>query len=183
MKIKNEAIKTVLVMFGLLALFIGCVLVPYGFRDAQLRERVEAARQSLGIGEVDNAGLARLYSEVQNLRARQEGYGQYVPAEAELSLVLQDLSKLINQSGVTGQDFITSKPAYYADYNILPVKIQFNAPFATAFGLVKRIEVLSRVVRIDRLDIEATPKYPRQPLTVRLELSAFFAAEMTGGAP
>lgn len=181
MKIKNEALKTTLALAGLFAVFVGAVLVPYGFRDAGLQKRIDESRQSLGIGEFDNDGLVRLYDQVQSLRVSLEGHGQYVPDEAQLSLVLKDLSQLINAPGVTGQDFITNKPSFYADYNVLPVKIQFNAPFATAFDLVKQIEQLSRVVRIDRLDIQAEPDYPRQPLTVYLELSAFFANETIGG--
>jgi len=168
-------------LVGLIVLFVGSVLVPFGIRDARLQTRIDAARADLGIGETDNAGLARLYTEVQRLREQATGRGQLIPNEDEIPLVLQDLSGLINAPGVTGQEIVTDKAGYYADYNILPVKIQFNAPFATAFDLVKRIETLSRVVRVDRLNIEAGPDYPRRPLVVNLKLSAFFASRANGG--
>lgn len=180
MKINREMLKTAAVVLGLLGLFAGGVLVPYSFRDASLKKRIDAARSTLGIGEVDNAGLVRLYDEVQSLRDELGG-GQHIPDEAEISTVLQDLSGLINAPGVSGQEIVTLKSGYYADYNILPIKIQFNAPFATAFDLVKRIEQLSSVVRVDRIEAEALPGYPSSPLTVNLELSAFFMSESIGG--
>lgn len=181
MKINREIVKTGGVILGLFCLFAGGVLVPYSFRDASLQKRMDVARSSLGIGEVDNAGLVRLYNEVQALREELHG-SQHVPDEAETSVVLQDLSGLINQPGVTGQEIVTLKSGYYADYNILPVKIQFDAPFATAFNLIKQIEQLSSVVRVDRIDAEAQADYPAKPLTVSLELSVFFMSDSLGGA-
>lgn len=180
MKINREMVKTCVIILGLLGLFAGGVLVPYSFRDASLQKRVDAARATLGIGAVDNAGLVRLYDEVKSLREELSG-GQRIPGEAETSTVLQDLSGLINAPGVTGQEIVTLKSGYYADYNILPVKIQFDAPFATAFDLVKRIEQLSSVVRVDRIEAEAQPGYPSKPLTINLELSAFFMSDSIGG--
>ncbi len=180
MKINREMVKTGGVILGLLALFVGGVLVPYSFRDASLNKRIDAARSTLGIGEVDHAGLVRLYDQVQALRDELGG-GQHIPGEAETSTVLQDLSGLINAPGVTGQEIVTLKSGYYADYNILPVKIQFDAPFATAFDLVKRIERLPSVVRVDQLEVQAQPAYPSWPLTVNLELSVFFMSDPSGG--
>lgn len=180
MKIK-QAIMTPAAIFTMLALFAGGVLVPYGIRDARLQGRFDKASEQLGINGADNAGLVRVYEEVQALRDQLDGRGRYIPEEDQISLVLQDFSGLINAPGVTGQEIITLAPSYYADYNIMPVKIQFNAPFATAYDLVTRIEQLSRVVRIDRLDVEAQPGYPSQPLTVNLELSAFFSTQQGGG--
>jgi Pilus assembly protein, PilO len=181
MKTKREKIKTACVILAMLLLFIGGVLVPYGFRDAGLQRRIDTARSQLGIDGVDNAGLVRLYDEVKDLRVQIDGRGQFIPDEDQISLVLNDFSGLINAPGVTGQEIVTVKTGQYADYNILPVKIQFNAPFATAFDLVGRIERLSSVVRIDRLNIEAEPSYPHQPLTVNLELSAFYTTQSIGG--
>lgn len=180
MKIKSERVKTFGAVMGLIGLFAGGVLVPYHYRDASLNKRIDAARATLGIGGVDNAGLVRLYDEVQGLRDELSG-GQHIPTEAETSTVLQDLSGLINAPGVTGQEIVTLKSGFYADYNILPVKIQFEAPFATAFDLIKRIERLSSVVRVDRVDAQAQPDYPSKPLTVNLELSVFFMSDANGG--
>lgn len=181
MKIKSELLKTTLTLAGMVAVFAGCVLVPYGLRDARFQKDVDQAREQLGINEVDNAGLVRLYEQVQELRDEMEDRGRYVPDEDQISLVIKDLSQLINAAGVSGQEFVTSKPDYYADYNIMPVKIQFNAPFATAYDLVGQVETLSRVVRIDHLSVTAGPDYPVQPLTVNLELSAFFVNDRQGG--
>ncbi len=176
MKINRGIVKTLLLFVALLAVFVGAVLVPYGLYEAKLNEQIHLAQQELGIGEVDNAGMVRLYKQVQALRDQLGGRGQYIPDEDELSLVLRDLSGLINAPGVSGQEIVTEKSKLYADYNILPIRIQFQAPFATAFDLVERIESLSRVVRVDQLVVEAEPDYPSQPLVVSLDLSAFFAS-------
>jgi len=177
MKIKNEKIKTAVILGGMVLVFAVIVLVPYGLRDAGLADRIDAARDELGISSVDNEGLARLNQEVKRLQAELDGRGRYVPTRAQIAQVIKEFSGLINEHGVTGQEIVTGKEEYYADYNILPVKIQFRAPFATAYDLVERIEGLSSVVRIDDLSIEAEPDYPRQPLTVNLKLSAFFTTE------
>ncbi len=181
MKIKNEKVKTVVIIGGMFVLFVGVVLVPYGLRDASLQRRIDKARTELGIDSVDNAGLVRLYEDVKQRRSKLDSRGKYIPDEDGISRVIKDFSSLINAQGVTGQEIITVQAKEYADYNILPVKIQFNAQFATAFDLIERIEKLSSVVRIDRLDVEADNSYPSQPLTVNMELSAFYTTEGIGG--
>lgn len=181
MKINRDTLKFVGILAGMITLFVVAVLVPFGLRDSKLQTRIDQAREDLGITDVDNTGLSRLNAEVEDRRARLAGRGQSVPTEQEISLVLKDLSQLVNAPGVSRQEIVTEKARYFADYNILPVKIQYNAPFATAYDLVKRIETLSRVVRVDSLSVQAEPDYPRQPLTINLELSAFFASETSGG--
>jgi Tfp pilus assembly protein PilO len=181
MKIDRSTTRFWSVLLGLVVLFVLAVLVPFGIKDARTQTRIEAARAELGIGDVDNTGLVNLHNEVKSLREQVGGRGHIIPSEDEISLVLKDLSGLINAPGVSGQEIITDKAGYYADYNILPVKIQFNAPFATAFDLVKRIETLSRVVRVDLLEVDAQHDYPSEPLVVNLELSAFFSSQANGG--
>lgn len=181
MKNSREIVKTTGMILGLFVLFAGSVLVPYGIRDSRLRNRIDDARTKLGINDVDHSGLVRLNEEVVALRTQLGSKGRYVPDENQVSQVLQELSKLINAPGVSDQEILTTASQYYADYNILPVKIQFSAPFATAYDLVRQIEHLSNIVRVDRFDIEAEPEYPRQPLTVTLELSAFFSSQSDGG--
>lgn len=181
MTIKREIIKTVCVIAGMLVLFAAGVLLPYGLRDAKLKQEINTARDQLGINGVENAGLVKLYNEVEALRKKLDGRGQYIPDEDGIAKVLQDFSGLTNAPGVSGQETNQLESNYYADYNIMPVRIQFSAPALTAYDMVKRIETLSRVVRIDHFTIEADTEYPRQPLTVNLELSAFFTAEGIGG--
>lgn len=181
MKIKNEMVKTVVVLGLMLGLFVLVVLVPYGIRDARLNNRIKTARADLGIDQADNQGLVQVYEEVKRRRAELNERGRHIPDKDGISGVIKDFSGLINSPGVTGQEIVTDQAEYYADYNIQPVRIQFSAPFATAFDLVERIETLSSVVRVDRLEIEAPPEYPGESLIVNLELSAFFASEAIGG--
>lgn len=181
MKINRDTLKMCGILFGIAAIFTGAVLVPFGIRDSRLQARIDTAREELGITQVDHSGLTRLNKQVEDLRAQVAGRGQSIPDEEQISLVLKDLSKLINAPGVSSQEIVTENARFFADYNILPVNIQFNAPFVTAFDLVTRLESLSRVVRVDRLEFEADQGYPRQPLIVSLELSAFFASQTNGG--
>lgn len=181
MKIKNELVKTVLVLGLMVGLFAAGVLVPYGIRDAALHERMSQAKSDLGIDRTGNKGLVRLYDEVERRRAELDESGRFIPDKDGIAGVMMDFSGLVNTAGVTGQEIVTNQAKYYADYNILPVQIQFNAPFGTAFDLINHIEQLSSVVRVDQMEIEASPKYPHEPLTVNLTLSAFFAKESIGG--
>ncbi len=181
MKIKNEKVKTVLVLGLMLGLFAAVVLVPYGMRDAGLKKRSDAARSELGIDHVGNSGLVHLYNDVETRREKLSGTGRHIPDKDGISRVIKDFSGLINAQGVTGQEIQTDQAQYYADYNIQPFQIQFSAPFSTAYDLVERIEQLSSVVRVDRLSIESPKDYPQEPLTVYLQLSAFFATEAAGG--
>jgi len=181
MKIERGTIKAVIAVGVMLAAFVGAVLVPTSIQNARHQGRIEKAREDLGIGVIDKTSLERLRYEKQDLLKQVEDTGRSIPNEQGLSRVLQDLSGLINAPGVRDQQIITDKTKLYADYNIMPVKMQFSAPFATAFDMLNRIETLKYVVRIDKLDIEAEPDYPQQPLIVNLELSTFFAAVQQEG--
>jgi len=176
MKIDRGTVKTAVALGVLLLVFVGAVIVPTSIRSSRYQARIDQAREELGIGEVDMASLERLRRQVADKRTLVDDTGQNIPDELELARVLRDLSELINAPGVKDQQIITDQTKLYADYSIMPVRMQFSAPFATVFDLLRRIETLQYVVRIDKLDVEAEPDYPSQPLLVNLELNAFFAA-------
>jgi Tfp pilus assembly protein PilO len=183
MKIDRGTMKTVVALLVMLVVFAGLVLLPTSIRNARNQQRINQAREKLGLGEVDIAGLNSLRQQVEDRRKLVDDTGRQIPDELELARVLRDLSELINAPGVSNQEIFTDKSKIFADYNIMPVRIQFGAPFATAFDLLQRIESLKYVVRIDKLDVESEPDYPSQPLLVNLELSAFFASAQQGDRP
>ena len=182
MKIDRPTLKMLIALVVMAGLFVAVVIVPTSLRNSRNQARIDKARDSLGLGEVDESELQRLRKQVQQKQQLVKRNGQEVPDEQDLPEVLRDISGLISATGVTEQQIVTNKVQDFADYSIMPVKMQFNAPFATAFDLLKKIETMKYVVRIDSLNVNAETDYPAQPLMVDLELSAFYTAAQ-GGDP
>ena len=162
-------------------LLVAGVWYPYHRVRGDMLRRIDAARQELGLSPDGSDDWTTLPTHVAMLREQTRGAQKYVPEEDEISEVLRGLTTSLDAHGVRRPEVTTRKIKHYADYSVIPVNVQFSAPFPDTFGVLKRLEALPRLIRIDSLEMESDTRRRRAPLTVGLELSTFFSKASDGG--
>jgi hypothetical protein len=161
-------------------LFIG-VWYPYHHLRSQMQRQIDEARVELGLSLDGSDDWTTLPTHVAMLRERTRGAQKYVPQQDEIAEVLRGLTTSLDAHGVTRPEVTTKKAKHFADYSVIPVSVQFTAQFPETFGVLKRLESLPRLIRIERLELESNARERWAPLTVGLELSTFFSQADDGG--
>jgi len=175
-----KRVALLLVLFGVFG--VGLWLPAHNERAA-LRERITEARHELGMDLSDTDKLPVLHQRVSRLRQTLEGSQRYVPREDELDHLLRDLTSAMQAHHAVEPEVVTRRTRRFSRYSVVPLTLRFRGSFTEAFGVLDRIESMSRLVRIDELSMEPTDEQSADaPLTVTIELSTFFAQGSGGSA-
>ena len=155
---------------------------PYHRVRVDTQQKIDTARKELGLSPDGSDDWTTLPTNVAMLREQTTGAQKYVPQEDEIAEVLRGLTESLDAHGVRQPEVITKKIKHFEDYSVIPVSLQFTAGFTETYGVLKRLESLPRLIRIDELEVESNSRKRRAPLTVVLELSTFFSKVSDGGA-
>lgn len=184
MHLEKDQWLTVGAIAGLLAAFAGGVWWPQSGQRAQYEARAAAAEAELGIGSVDPKAMAAWHEQVEDLRTTLASAKGHVPSRDDMSEVLTGLTRSMTAFGVTGPQVQVREAQAGPNYHTIPFMLEFEGTFPAAYGVVKRIEAMPRLIRIDELELQpvtetdATPGAVRQ-LEARLRLSTFYSTTST----
>jgi Tfp pilus assembly protein PilO len=180
MRIERDQVKTLIVFAILLVGFSVGLWLPARAERARLQERIDSARDTLGMDLAQSKGLVKLHQVVTELRQTCNGAQQYVPQEDEMADVLRGLTESLVEMGVREQEVTTREVKHFAHYSVIPLELNFHSSFPMAYEVLRQIESRPRLIRIDNLEIQGDLQKPQQPLEIHLELSTFFSRK-TGG--
>ena len=190
MRIERDQITTAAV---LAAMLLVCVLggwMPNRFRAARLESRIAEARSQLGLGSSGGEDVKQLARQVRELQDAINKTQKHIPQDDELADLLRRISEQLDDQAVVEPTIRTHSVRQGTDYRVIPIELRFEGSFPSAFGFVEQLESMRRLVRIDRLEVEADRKQRHKPLAVALDLSTFCAmpapaagASQQGGGP
>lgn len=155
---------------------------PAHAERTDLQSRIDHAQRELDRDLADAEHLPELHQRVEELREALSGAHRYVPREDELDQLLRDLTQAMQTYAVADADLTTRETRRFAEYSLVPMTLEFRSSFPAAFGVIEQIETMSRLVRIDRMEIEPAQRDELSPVHVRLELSTFFAHGQGGSS-
>ena len=175
MSIDRSELKRLAILVVLCGLFGAGVWLPAHMKRETLQQRIAEARQELGMDLSETENLPQLHHRVQRLKQTLAGSQRYVPREDELDQLLRNLTRALQSNAVTEPELVTHETRRFAGYSVVPMTVQFRGSFPATFGVLKQIEAMARLVRIDRLQMEPMEATADAPLLVTVELSTFFA--------
>ncbi len=179
LNIDKEQLKTLAIIVPVLLVLGGAIYLPASWERDRLETRREAARATLTAQGGYNKSLPQLYRQVNDLQERAATLKQRVPNRDELAEVLRGITEALQLYDVEERQVEAGTPEAYRDYTVAPIELEFDGSFLTAYGVMKHIESLPRLVRIDSVELKPltdAPKgdEPRDMLKVRMKLSTFF---------
>jgi len=182
MSIEKDQMLTILAVLTLCILFGLLVWLPEHRNNAGYRDRIDAAQQELGPGFDQPTAMTERDAAVKRLRQRIEEADRYVPAQPEVASLLRSLTKAADTNGVSAQDVKTLTPQHYKQYSVIPAEFEFEGGFKEAYQVIRQIESMPRLMRIDRLSLRRQDDRARgSHVVASIRLTTFFTESKEAG--
>ncbi|WP_432798083.1 type 4a pilus biogenesis protein PilO [Poriferisphaera sp. WC338] len=177
MRIEKDQVKTLIAAALLIIVFASLVWYPQQQTKVALQKEIDTAKETLGMNQNSESTLAARNNTVERLREKLSGAQQRVPGKDELADVLTGLTRALRQNHLQEQEVIAKPIESYAAYNVMPMVMDFEGSFPETFGVLKSIESMPRLIRLDQLVIGNVVgrENTRERLAIHLELSTFFS--------
>lgn len=182
MRIEKDQMLTVGIVLALGVLFAFAVWMPASQQDRKLEQRIDAAKDELGMTAVAKDEFVRLNDRVSQLRRVVRGAQRYVPANDEIAEVVRGINMALRTHDVTEQEMIARQAKRYADFAEIPLSVEFESSFPVVFGALEQIESMPRLIRVDRLSLMSFPDEPARPLEVQMQMSTFYTRAGEGAS-
>jgi Tfp pilus assembly protein PilO len=178
MRIESD-IKATAAVIALIAVgFVAVCWWPRHQERGDLQARVEAHKKQLGVDRAGAQGLTELRQRVADLRQQALTTKKIVPPTSELADLLRRLTRDLDEHDMQRLEVQTETIVEAPDFNIIPLSLKFEGTYDGVFGFVKSVESMSRLTRINKLEVIGAPTKQSELVSVRLELTTFSA---TGG--
>ena len=146
---------------------------------ASASDRLAGIRVEVRKVQASNESLRQSMRNLPEIEERAELFRQRVPAEPGLGALLESLSAQLSGAKVREQEILTKPTVAGRQFARVPVSLRFRGSMESAFGVVRHLETMPRLTRIEKLMIVRPVE--QEPLQVDLEFSAF-SSTMEGGA-
>ncbi len=180
MRIERDR-RRVLMVVAAVGLVCGLgVYLPARHTRAGLEARAEQARQEIGY-DASKTSLRELHDQVAELRLGSHETQRYVPRTDELAEVLRGLTESLQAFGATVHEVVVGDIRHHRDYSTIPMKLRFDGSFPGAYGVLKQIEAMNRLIRVERLSLDTSVSDASSPVRVDLELTTFYTPDRDPG--
>lgn len=177
MRVERDILIAAATIAAVLLVSLVTLWLPYQRDRSRLETEIAATNAALAKSVSIEAEIFEQRTFVQNLKAELSEQRRFVPRGANLGDLLRRISTEVTVQSIKDHETQTLPIIRGEDYSAIPVVLRFNGSFPSAYGLVKSIETMPRLVRVTALNIDGDPTKPGEPLHVRVELAAFFTGE------
>ncbi|MEM1381887.1 MAG: type 4a pilus biogenesis protein PilO [Pseudomonadota bacterium] len=157
------------------------VWLPESRKQAGYQERITQAQEQLGPSFFDPAMVDQRVSEVEALKDELASSARSVPTRPELASVLRSLTQAVESQGVSDQRFQTRENKRYKHYAELPLSMEFEDTFAACYGVLRQVETLPRLVRVDALNLRVLDREHSASAAPVMQASLRLSSFYTGG--
>jgi Tfp pilus assembly protein PilO len=178
---RDQAVTLLIVLLFVAAAVVGGWL-PRRLQEQRLRDQIDTLKSQLGQESSNTPELGKLSRNVGDLRKAVHESSRFVPRDPDLADLLRSLSATLADLKVTDQEIQTQPIVAGAEYSVIPITLRFRGPFPAAYGFLRRVETMRRMVRVTRFDVAGSAEHPDDPPSVRVELCGFYAPGETGEA-
>lgn len=177
---KGDARRWIMIIALFVALAAGLWYPAHNERTA-LQQRIDKAQQELGVDLAATSGLSQLEMQVRQMKQQMSGAQRYIPQQDEMSEVLRSLTTALSNQGVQQREVVAGTPRHDANYSATPITLEFESDFHAAYQVLREMESLPRLMRVEQFRLQANVRQPTGRLRVHLQLSAFFASQQEDG--
>lgn len=172
-----------LIVMGILTVItITYFAVVYRIQSASANEissqRIETERHI----KTDSELASRVPPMLRQIKTMKRQYndddwGQRLPERQELAGFLHEIASGLSQEKLTNQLVQPGNPSQTPLYNCLPITLRCEGDFLSLARFLKRIDGMTRLVRIERLVIESGED--TQKLQIEMGMNIYFTEQRT----
>jgi len=152
------------------------------------RREVEDAANRTRQAQVTATEEATIYQAIMDLQCELSESRRHVPSERQFGEFLNSISDALREQGVTNYELrplpeyalpnLPSAGAFAGKAFVLPVRLNLNCSFKTAFDFLARLTELPRIARVAAIEIEAgDSRSPR--VEIRMLIETYYCPEST----
>ena len=159
----------------LVAMVSAAILVVYMPQDRkldELREQIVTQRNQLGEDVEKTAVIPVMVQQIDTMKQRYKGFDRRLPKQRELALFLREISSILASQELSNQLTEPGNPTQEELFYTLPIIMKFRGPYLSLASLLKRIDGMERLTRIQKLSI-ATDKKGKD-LNIELQMNIYF---------
>ena len=185
--------KRAVIAFGVLVVVVvamaanALVLSPRSKERADLRQRVEQARQEEASLQANLAELRRLAADGTTREAELARLGKLVPDTPDIAGFIRTMNDVAAEAQVDFSSLVPSTPeeSLTGGPATLKLNVHVAGTFFQILDYLKRVENLDRLVVIDAIDLASaggTGGTPKLSVNIRGRTFSASAADITAGA-
>ncbi len=174
-----------LIVLGILTVItITYFAVVYRIQSAAADEvssqRVEVERR-LQIDSEQASRVPPMLRQIEKMKRHynDKDWGQRLPERRELAGFLHEIASGLSQEKLTNQFIQPGNPSQSPLYNCLPITLRFEGDFLSLTRFLKRVDGMTRLVRIERLEIEPGEDTHAQILQIEMGMNIYFTEQRT----
>lgn len=121
----------------------------------------------------DAIDQSTIHAKFDVLQKQAQLYDQALPVRNEVAVVLEDISSELLELGVSDRSVVTGATTRTGSIQQIPVHVNFKGSFTSAFNLLAHLHKSSRLIRIERLEIQRDLNSSPDQLAITANLRSF----------
>ena len=174
MKLTRESMIMLLVLAGLVVGSILGVYRPQARATAAVREEILSHKALLTTNSAKAAVVPDMLRKVEALKSRYNNFDSRLPQSKELGTFLKEIAAVQSQSNLAGGRMDTQNPVSGQLYNTMPISIRQTGSYLALADFLRRISVMARLTRVQRLVIQTPRDGDPDQLDIELVMNIYF---------
>lgn len=151
------SVRTHVVLAVVLVIVVACSMAglvwPNVSRVRVLDVEIEHLRRDLSRPMMGPEEVERLAYRINELKRQGEARMTPIPAESDVAGLMTSLSETLDGLGLPSREMTTGQPQELAEASSLPMSVVVSGPFPSIYRVVRHVEALPRLVRVQRLRV------------------------------
>ncbi len=156
------------------------VFHPRDQRNANMRTQIEARQEKLRQLNQAIGAAHDLQLQIDSLTEAIDYFKSRLPEEKEIDKILRDISRLAKSNNLSTKSIRTLNRNSETNFvsgggqSEQPIAVRLTGDFEGFYSFLLALEAQPRIMRISKMDLEASKKGPAGMVTARFEMSIFF---------
>jgi Tfp pilus assembly protein PilO len=169
---------------GLTVVGGGLMIWPNASDISGLRREASRLEDRVRRDDDGEAELRRLESRLEEVRAEAERRLRVIPAESGVADLIRQLSGLLSTLSIEEREITTGAATRAEHASLMPMSVSLTCGFLSVYDVVRWVESLPRLVRVQRLRVTSADREPGTggPVEAEILLDVFYAPAPSGVA-
>ena len=124
--------------------------------------------------DVNAKVVPQMVQQIEGLKRRYQGFERRLPRRKELGGFLHEITSVLASEKLHNQLTEPGSPKREAFFHTLPIIMRFQGSYLSLASLLKRIDGMERLTRVQKLSISRGSTDKQEDLNIELQLNIYF---------